>query len=53
MALVNFMTVSKTAMGAEADIFDEDETEDEAFDPDTPFEVDPDVPLRVAISRAS
>ena len=38
----------KEAMGAEAFIFEEEE-DDEAFDPDTPFEVDPDVPLRVAI----
>ena len=30
-------------------IFFEEEEDDEAFDPDTPFEVDPDVPLRVAI----
>ena len=38
----------KAAMGSEADLFEEEE-DDEAFDPDTPFEVDPDVPLRVAI----
>ena len=38
----------KEAIGAEAFIFEEEE-DDEAFDPDTPFEVDPDVPLRVAI----
>lgn len=38
----------KAAMGSEADLFEEEE-DDETFDPDTPFEVDPDVPLRVAI----
>ena len=38
----------KAAMGFEADLFEEEE-DDEAFDPDIPFEVDPDVPLRVAI----
>ena len=38
----------KAAMGSEADLFEEEE-DDEAFDPDTPFEVDLDVPLRVAI----
>ena len=38
----------KAAMGSEADLFEEEEDE-EAFDPDTPFEVDLDVPLRVAI----
>ena len=38
----------KAAMGSEADLFEEEE-DDEAFDPDIPFEVDPDVPLRVAI----
>lgn len=38
----------KAAMGSEDDLFEEEEG-DEAFDPDTPFEVDPDVPLRVAI----
>ena len=38
----------KAAMGSEAGFFEEEE-DDEAFDPDNPFEVDPDVPLRVAI----
>ena len=38
----------KAAMGSEDDLFEEEEG-DEAFDPDTPFEVDPNVPLRVAI----
>ena len=38
----------KAAMGSEADLFEEEE-DDEAFDPDTPFEVDQDIPLRVAI----
>ena len=38
----------KAAMGSEDDLFEEEEG-DEAFDPDTPFEVDPNVPLQVAI----
>ncbi|MEC6998825.1 MAG: GTPase, partial [Pseudomonadota bacterium] len=38
----------KAAMGSENDLFEEEEG-DVAFDPDTPFEVDPNVPLRVAI----
>ena len=38
----------KAAMSSEADLFEEEE-DDEAFDPDTPFAVDPDIPLRVAI----